>query len=149
MTDIKVSLTIALPGSTMVSKQECLTYSKRPVYSKKTGKQVYKYGQPLYEIVETENPKMHDLNTLLLTNSKGKVVDKLYFYTRKCKPAFKTTHMSKECYLAMISTECPPQFRGPKKQWMKMKEIERLEWHMQNYAEAFQGKVVSYTIYDD
>ena len=149
MTDIKVSLTIALPGSTMVSKEASLEYAKRPVYSKKTGKQVYKHGQPLYDIVEVENPKMHDLNTLLLTNSKGKVVDKLHFYTRKCIPAKKVTHICKEAYLYMISTECPPQFRGPKRQWLKMQEYDRLLWHLDNYAQAFGGKVIDFVIYDD
>lgn len=149
MVDVKVSLTISLPGGVMISREESLKYSKVRKYNEKTGKPLFKYGQPVYDMVLTEDPKMHELNTLYLKNSKGKVVDKLHFYTRKSKPAYKTTHMSRECYLAMISNECPAQFRGPKRDWLKMKAHERLQWHMENYAAAFNGKVVSYTVYDD
>lgn len=147
MVDIKMSLTISLPGSVMVSKEASLGYAVKPVI--KNGKKVFKDGKPLMEKVEIEDPTKHDLNTLLLTNNKGKVVDKIHYYTRKCVPATKVTHISREAYEAMMSTECPQQFRGPKRIWLKMSEIERLEWHLNNYAEAFGGKVLSYTIYDD
>lgn len=147
MTDIKMSLTIELPGSTMVSKEASLAYATRPVY--KNGKKVYKNGKPIFEKFEVEDPSKHDLNTLLLTNNKGKVVDRISFYTRRCIPAKKVTHICKEAYLYMISTECPPQFRGPKRQWLKMKETDRLLWHLDNYAQAFGGKVIDFVIYDD
>ena len=143
MVDIKVSLTIELPGSSMYSKQMCLENIKKE-YKAKDGKIVTK-------TIVNEVPELHDDNVVRVLDAKGKFKQEIHFLTRKCKPAYKTTNLSKEAYYYMVSNEVPDGFnvKHAKKAWGNMNKEERLLWHLNRYAENFRGTLIDYKVFDD
>lgn len=142
-TEIKVSLTIELQGSTMLSKEECLKTTQKVIKKKdrKTGKV---YGKSVMAVVEDWD-KM-DRHTM-------KVVDKgtsseIVFYTRKSKPARQHVNICKSAYIYMTEGNiCPEWCRIST--WRQMSKIQRLEAHMDRMAQDMGGKVLSYDILDD
>ena len=146
MIDIKMSLTILVPGANMVSKAESLKVTQKQVYNK-AGKPVYKQGKPLMRTVLVEDPEKHDLNSLLITNSKGKVVDRLSFYTRKSVPARRSLNISREAYDYMVSDVYPEWYR--QRNWKNLSREQRLALHLQRIAENFGGQIEDYIVYED
>ena len=146
MIDIKVSLTILVPGANMVSKEASLKSVQKPVKNKK-GQQVWKNGKPLMETIQVEDPEQHNLNNILLTNGKGKIVDKLSFYTRKTVPARRSLNLSREAYEYMVSAEYPDWYRL--RNWKNLTKEQRLAIHMERIAQNFGGEVEDYIVYDD
>lgn len=125
MIDIKLSLTIELQGSSMFSSQSC-----------------EENGKPLLE--------KHDLNTVSFKdkNDKRCVIN---FLTRKCIPARKSINICREAYEYFVSAEEPANFKGFRQgqHWKNMSKTERLEWHLNNIAENFEGKVIDYHVFED
>lgn len=134
MSEIKLSLSIELQGSTMSSKEECLKTTRKVIERKTKSGKVFK--KTIY--VQTED----------LDNKNGKNPEITTFHTRKCKPATQTINMSKEAYEYMISKDsCPPCFKP--REWSAMNKKERLEVHLKRTVEYLGGTSYSYQIFGD
>lgn len=125
MIDVKVNLTIALQGSTMISKEESLRYSKQ------LGQYV-----PDYE--------KHDHFTIEVNSSKSKGTEILKVMTRKTKPARQVIQLSEDTYKYMIGSTSPYGAEG----WSNKSAKQRLYWHANQIAEALGGTLESLTIID-
>lgn len=148
MTTTKVSLTIALPGSVMFSKQLCF---KNSTIKDKNGKTVN---------VETpvEGMTNQESFTLKLKDKKtGNMYTKRYdYHVRKCIPAKQVINISEEAYRAMIENEIPDFFRMAgvsRKQlpalWQSLTDSEKLMIHFDAIAADLGGEVVDYEIFPD
>lgn len=129
MSTVKLSVTIVLPGSTMMSSQECdenpkENYNKHRVllsvkhFDKKTRKTFYKK-----EAIE--------------------------FQTRKCIPAQQVLKMSEEAYKAMVSEMCPVWFMPNVSKWKRLSKEARLHEHLDRLCESMQGLYYTYAVFDD
>ena len=147
MIDIKLSLTILVPGADMLSKEESLKRAQVPVINKKTGRQLFKQGKPLVKEVLVEDPAKHDLNSILITNNKGKVVDKIIFYTRKNKTARRSMNLSREAYEYMVSDVYPEWYKL--RNWKNLNKDQRLALHLERIAQNFGGVLEDFIVYDD
>lgn len=131
MADAKLSVTIMLPGSNMMTSQEC-------------------------EENPTENYKR---NLLILSvkhyDSKAKTSfykkEPLVFLTRKSVPAQQVLKMSNEAYEYMISGSCPEWFipQGGISKWKHMNAEQRLEAHLTRTCKALGGLSYTYTVFND
>lgn len=63
------------------------------------------------------------------------------------KSAILTKQMTQEAYDYFVSMESCPQFK--KKEWKKMKPVERLEHHMAELCKYYKGTSYTYHIYED
>ena len=130
MADAKMSVTIELQGSTMMTPQEC-----------------------------GENPDNYDRNFMLLSvKSYDKKTKKFFFRkeplefkTRKCIPASQVIKMSTEAYEYMTSISCPEWFipKGGISKWKAMSPEQRLEAHLDRTCKALGGKSYTYVVFGD
>lgn len=120
MSEIKLSLSIELQGSTMFSKEECLKTTHKVIEKKTKAGKIYKKTNP--EIIT--------------------------FHTRKCKPATQSLNMSKEAYEYMIDKDSCPSWSKLGK-WAAMSEKERLEAHLQRTVEHLGGTSYTYQVFED
>lgn len=135
MIDNKLSLTFVIPGSTLVSSQEC-----------------------------EKNPKKNSItHKIVLTYTKGrgkhkKVVNKsLYIKTRKCKTATQHINMSTEAYLHMLNTPTTLKLtklvRGEngelKRAWDLLSNHEKLMQHLDLLAHDLKAISYEYEILND
>lgn len=119
MSNIKVNLSILLPGGTMLSVEES---------TRKT-----KSGDVVMD------PNKHDKFELRL-NDRGKEAP-ITVYTRKTKKAKQVIHLCEEAYNYMTSaSEIPYAYKGV---WRGLKPHERLTWHCNRIAEQLGGTVAS------
>lgn len=120
--EIKVNLTVVLPGRTMMSEQEC-----------------------------SENPKEnYDTFSLqIVDNDKGK--DKRYTISpklRKSVPATQSMNISREAYNYMSSIgSCPAKVKL--RDWEHLHPRQRLEYHLRMICESVKGVKYSYVIFSD
>lgn len=147
MIDIKLSLTILVPGANMVSKEESLKSTQVPVINKKTGKQVFKQGKPLVKTILVEDPLKHDLNTMFIKDKRGKIVDRISFYTRKSVPARRSMNLSREAYEYMVSEAYPEWYKL--RNWKNLTKEQRLAIHLDRIAANFGGVLEDFIVYDD
>lgn len=143
MSEIKVSLTIALQGSVMFSKEECLKTTQKVIERKTKGGKVYKKTIN----VQVENLDMMDKHIVQVTDENGKNPETLTIYTRKTKPATQSMNLCREAYEYMTSKECPVWSKIGA--WNQMKPKQRLEAHLQKIAEHLGGRVLSYKVFED
>ena len=143
MSEIKVSLTIALQGSVMFSKGECLKTTQKVIERKTKGGKVYKKTIN----VQVENLDMMDKHTMQVADENGKNPKAITYYTRKTKSATQSMNLCREAYEYMISKECPTWSKV--KVWNQMKTKQRLEAHLQKIAEHLGGQIVSYKVFED
>lgn len=130
--EVKVNLSIVLPGSTMFTQKELDNLEKK------------------------EQRDYYDYNTMVVEdkiyNKKGKLVKKqpvrLNFFTRKSKPALQSINLGREAYYSMISVSEVPYFSNAHK-WKNMSKIQRLEAHLQRICESLEGLSYSYEVFDD
>ena len=131
MSTIKLSVTIVLPGSTMMTSQEC-----------------------------EENPKeCYDDNFMLLSIKKYNNKEKksffknvpLRFKTRKCIKAQQVIKMTDEAYEYMTSIACPEWFItfGGVAKWRKLSKKDRLEFHLDRLCKSMGGESFSYAVFGD
>jgi len=131
MADAKLSVTIVLPGSIMMTSQEC-----------------------------DKNPKEnYDRHTMVLSvagydkKTKKSFIKKepLHFETRRCIPASQVIKMNAEAYRYMISAECPEWFaaNGGIRKWKNLSCKERLEFHLDRTCKGMGGLSYTYKILDD
>lgn len=132
MSTAKLSVSIVLPGSTMVSSQEC---------------------------EQNPNKSTTVMPVVLETVKKfNKKENKVYFKRdvinvniRKTIPALQVIQMSEEAYEHMISNFCPEWFgsAGGPNRWKKMSANEKLNAHLNRLCESFNGLSYSYTVFND
>lgn len=128
MSTIKLSVTVELQGSTMMTPQVC-----------------------------GENPENYDVNRVFLsvkhydkkTRKSFYRTEPLFFETRKCIPAHQSINMSEEAYEYMISQACPEWYPLGISKWKKLSPEERLELHLERTCKALNGKSYTYVIFGD
>lgn len=128
MNNIKLSVTIVLPGSTMMTSQEC-----------------------------EQNPMNYNDNFLLLTVKKYDPKTKktyfkkepLNFKTRGCYDAQQVIKMSDVAYDYMTSSMCPEWYPFGINQWKRLPAEARLKEHLNKVCKDLKGKSYSYIIFDD
>ena len=127
MLEIKVRLSMSVPGAQMLSSQDCEKMSKKDAY---------------------------DYSTLVVSRKekKGKksVIKKetLHINTRKSKPAKQCVSISKEAYDYMTDAKEIPSSKLVRT-WANMSKAKRLEYHLSLIAESFNALSYTYEIFDD
>ena len=140
MSEIKLSLSIELRGSTMFSKEECLKTTQETITTKSGRKRT------VTKVVEDWD-KM-EKHTMRVTDTDGTNPEIITFHTRKCKPATQVLNISTEAYKAMIDNNSCPSWIKPFK-WAGMSKKSRLEAHMQRLMENFGGTSYNYQVFED
>ena len=140
MSEIKLSLSIELRGSTILSKEECLKTTQETITTKNGRKRT------VTKVVEDWD-KM-EKHTMRVTDKDGTNPEIITFHTRKCKPATQSLNMSKEAYEYMIDKDSCPSWSKPGK-WAAMSEKERLEAHLQRTVEHLGGTSYTYQVFED
>lgn len=133
MADAKLSVTIELQGSTIITSQEC---EENPDPLKNFDRN--------FMVLST---RCYDKKTKKFCNKK----EPLVFYTSKCIPAHQVIKMSNEAYESMISTTCPEWFmpQGGINKWKRLTPEQRLEAHLDRTCKSLKGKSYSYVIFGD
>lgn len=166
MYNIKMSLVIELPGSKMLSKQECLKQLKKPVLSKRTGKQLYKNGKPVFKTEIVDDFDKCNKHIIKVYDNVRKEYQLIHYFTRKSVPARQSINMSYEAYEYMTGNNFPEGYQAPhdfmpnktllkkgfgrtQQAWMSLSENEKLMWHFNRIASDKHGKVVDYIVYKD
>lgn len=72
---------------------------------------------------------------------------KVKTYTLIPKPAFLNKNLTMDAYEYFISMESCPQFK--KKEWKKMAEKERLEYHLASLCKFYHGNNFTYHVFED
>lgn len=140
MSEIKLSLSIELQGSTMFSKEECLKTTRETITTKN--------GRKRTVIKVVEDWDKMEKHTMRVTDTNGTNPEIITFHTRKCKPATQSLNMSKEAYEYMIDKDSCPSWSKPSK-WAAMSEKERLEAHLQRTVEHLGGTSYTYQVFED
>lgn len=156
---------MTLPGRVMMSRQECLRKTRKPLMGKgkKANKQIIgKDGNPVWTTVKELDPFKCDKYIIETIDANGEA-KQLTVLIPKGKPASKSMGINKEAYKYFISDEMPEGFRAPKnfepkvsphkisinlQAWKVMSETERLEWHLNNICLSQGGTLKSYSIND-
>jgi hypothetical protein len=144
MNEIKLNLSIELPGSTMLSKEECLKTTYKVIEKKTKAGKIY---EKTIE-VKVENWDKMEKHSMRVANTNGTNPEIITFHTRKCKPATQSLSMSKEAYEYMIDKDSCPSWSKPGK-WAAMSEKERLEAHLQRTVEYLGGISYTYRVFED
>lgn len=140
MSEIKLSLSIVLQGSTMFSKEECLKTTQETITTKNGRKRT------VTKVVEDWD-KM-EKHTLEVTDAEGNNQNIITFHTRKNKPATQSLNINKESYEYMTNKDSCPLYFKPSK-WAAMSKKERLEAHLQRIVEHFGGVSYTYQVFED
>lgn len=173
MRDIKINLTMYVPGASFGSEQEYSKLLKKPIIVKNgkyKGKQaIDKNGNLLWKFVTVPDLDKMDRHELKIRNGVGPL-EPIVFYTRKPQSAKKVVNLAKEAYNYFISDEVPQGYRAPKdfvpyaptrpkrftkgiplhvQAWRSLDKTQRLEWHLDNYCKNFGGTLKSYVVFDD
>lgn len=143
MNEIKLNLSIELPGSTMLSKEECLKTTRKVIEKKTKAGKVYKKTIEV-KVEDWDKMEKHSMRVANINGSPEIIT----FHTRKCKPATQSLNMSKEAYEYMINEDSCPSWSKPGK-WAAMSEKERLEAHLQRTVEYLGGISYTYQVFED
>ena len=144
MSEIKLSLSIELQGSTMFSKEECLKTARKVIEKKIKAGKIYKKTIE----VKVEDWNKMEKHSMRVTDEGGTNPEIITFHTRKCKPAMQSLNMGKEAYEYMIDKNSCPSWSKPGK-WAAMSEKERLEAHLQRTVEYLGGISYTYQVFED
>lgn len=130
MDNIKVSVTIVLPGSTMMSPQEC-------------GENPENYNEHCYLV----SAKHFDKKTKKSYYTK----EPLRFHTRKCVPAQQVINMSDDAYKYMTSDICPEWYLhlGGIAKWRRLPKETRLQLHLERTCQSLGGSSYTYVVFGD
>lgn len=123
MSEIKISVSITLPGGVMLTQAEAKQLEKE------------KAGTGF------------DITKLEVEDKKGNK-DVLSIKTRKYKSCSQSINMSKEAYDYMTSKDsCLPNIKSYV--WAKMNKKQRLEAHLDLVCKALKGTSYTYKVFDD
>lgn len=123
--EIKVSLSVTLQGSVMLSQEQAKALEKEKVG---TG-----YDTFSMRVEGLKNGKK-DAETITVK-------------TRKCKPAGQSLNLSMDAYEYMIGKEAP-YFVKPR-DWEKLTKKQRLEAHLKRICEELGGVSFTYAVLDN
>lgn len=123
MSEIKVSLSLELQGSTMLSEQECSRNSKKK-------KDCYDYFR------------------MEVADANGKNKEVINVAVRKSKTVKQDIKLSKEAYDYMTDKAICPNPKL-KKEWEKFTVNQRLQYHCGQIAEALGAIGFSFEVFDD
>ena len=140
-TSIKVNLSIVLPGSTMLSEQEC---------SKQLKDTIIKKGKKKIITKTVYNKEKNTENRIFLDYKDNDGIrhrEPLFFMTRNTIPCKKSINISKEAYDYMVSTECPAWEKMG--EWKQLSRIKRLTSHMQRICDNEGGISFEFQIFED
>lgn len=141
MNDIKLSLTVTLPGRVMFSEQECSKQLKKTIVDKKNHKKVI-------DVTVVDFAKTTEHSMVVESKVDGKKVkETIHFRTRKCKPITQVINMTSEAYNYMVSAECP--YWEKPKDWKGYNKQKRLESHLHQTALTLGGQVKYYKVFED
>ena len=143
MSEIKVSLSVVLPGGTMFSKEECLKTTQKVIEKKSKSGKVYK------KVIESQVEDWDKMqkHSMKVTEADGSNPEVITFRTRGCKPAAQSLNISEEAYYHMIGRTCPAWLNPSK--WLRMSREQRLEAHLQRIAEGLGGMSFTYQVFED
>lgn len=127
MAEPKVRLSMVVPGTTMLSSQDCEEMSKDEAYTKHSLNLEY----------EVQKGK-----------KKSRVKETIYFNTRNCVPARHNISLSKEAYDSMTNVLEIPDTKL-KKVWGMYSKNKRLEYHLSKIAEYFNALSFTYEVFDE
>ena len=144
MNEIKLNLSIELPGSTMLKKEECLKTTHKVIEKKTKAGKIYKKTIK----VKVEDLDKMEKHSMRVTDKDGTNPEIITFHTRKCKPATQSLNISKEAYEYMIDKDSCPSWSKPGK-WTAMSKKERLEAHLQRTVEYLGGTSYTYQVFED
>lgn len=130
MSNVKMSVTIELPGSTMMTPQEC---GENPKNYKKQ--------------VQVLSIKAYDAKAKKSSFKK----EKIEYRTRKCIPAYQSINMTEEAYEYMISSLCPEWYApmGGINKWKKLPIKERLQLHLDRTCKSLGGISYTYVVFGE
>lgn len=143
MSEIKLSLSIELRGSTLFSKEECLKTTHKVIEKRTKAGKIYKKTIEV-KVVDWDKMEKHSMK---VANTDGTNPEIITFHTRKTKPTTQSINICKEAYDYMTSKECPAWSKIGT--WSQMKSEQRLESHLQRIAEHLGGTVISYKVFED
>lgn len=122
MSEIKVNLNLTLPGSVLLSEQECSRNSKK--------KDCYDYFR------------------MEVGDAKGKNKEVINVAVRKSKTVKQNIKLSKEAYDYMTDKSVCPNPKL-KKEWEKYSINQRLQYHCGQIAEALGAIGFTFEVLDD
>lgn len=127
MNEIKVRLSMEVPGATMLSTQDCVKMSKKEAYDHSTVTVEYKVKKGKKTKIER---------------------DILHINTRKSRHVKHNLSINKEAFSYMTDAR---NFPSPKlkKAWEQMSIRKRLEYHLNLIAEYFNAYSFTYEILED
>lgn len=144
MSEIKLSLSIELKGSTMFSKEECLKTTHKVIEKKTKAGKIYKKTIEA-RVEDWDKMEKHSMKVSNLNGTNSEIIT---FHTRKCKPATQSMNISKEAYEYMIDKDSCPSWSKPGR-WAAMSKKERLEAHLQRTVEHLGGTSYTYQVFED
>lgn len=118
--DVKIVLSLTVPGSVMFTQEDCEN-NKRLA-------------------------KEHKMRVTLEKKGGKKVTETLVFFTRKTKDAVRKIKMSREAYDYMIETPSDVKLSA---KWKSMRKNERLRNHFDLIAKDFNAKNYDYEVLED
>ena len=121
MSEIKLNLSLTLPGSVMLSEQEC-----------------------------SKNPKdcYDNFSMKVCKDAKGKQKEIIHIKTRKSKPAKQNIKLSREAYDYMTDGKICPDSKL-KKIWGNYTAHQRIKYHCRQIAEALGAISFTFEVLDD
>lgn len=143
MSEIKVNLSIVLPGRTLLSKEECLKTTQKVIEKKLKNGKVFKKTVSV-QVEDWSKMNKHSMKV----EAKGEKLEIITFYTRQSRPAMQILNISKEAYEYMIDKNCCPSWIKPSR-WTTMNKKERLESHLQRTVEHLGGISYTYKVFED
>lgn len=129
MDNVKLSVTFILPGSTMLTSQEC---EENPTENYQTEQVQF------YSTVKVREGKKIKFKH---------VKDSFTIKTRKCIPAKQVVNMTSDAYFAMISGTPVEGFMPGA--WKKLSKHEKIEAHLERLAKDYNAIDFTYTILED
>lgn len=123
MSEVKLSVSITLPGSVMFSEKEAKS-------------------------LEKEKPGTgYELSRKKVINQRNES-EVVTIKIRKSKPAKQTISMTEEAYKYMTGSDsCLPKIAS--KVWSRMSKKQRLEAHLDSLCKYFEGTSYTYKVFDD
>lgn len=141
MDNIKLSLSIILPGSVMWSREESLKPLMKVQFNK-NGKPIKdKAGNVVRKEELCEDYSKHESSSITLSD--GKHEETVKILTRKCKPAKQVINLTQEAYDEMVNNTKPYGFKG---NWQQLSRNQKLKWHCDQIAASLGGTVENFQV---
>ena len=154
MSEIKLNLSIEIPGRTMFRENECLKKIER--HLKRNGKTrllidtVYDSDKTEKNILVSDKGDVYTYHTrkCIPARQTVNISDVYTYHTRKCIPARQTVNISKEAYTYMVGNNSAPS-HITHKAWIGMSKKERLQTHLKMIADDLGGTSYTYKVFED